>query len=150
MRTDVGRASRNGAGTVISEARELVAADLPEVVFDSGPASITIGAEPGLVSARVGRHTLNVRVGCVGVGLGTFDSVVEEHLFEPFAVREGSPLIVDAGDSEVARELNICNILNSGAEVLGDAVGIDVSEQVRRLDGVVSSARSSKVVRSRD
>ena len=127
-----------------------MAVDLPEVVFDIGPAKNTVGAEPGLVSVRVARHILNVRVGFAGVGLSTFDSVVEEHLFEPFAVREGSPLIVDAGDSEVARELDTRNILNSGAEVLGDAVGIDVSEQVRRLDGVVSSARSSKVVRSRD
>jgi len=130
MRTDEGRASRNGAGTVITEAREFVVVYLPEVVFDGGPARISVGAEPGPVSARVARHTLSVRVGFAGEGLGTFDGVFEEHPFDPSAAREGSPLIVDAGDSEVAKELDLCNILNGGAEVLEGAIGINVSEQV--------------------
>jgi hypothetical protein len=57
---------------------------------------------------------------------------------------------VDAGDSEVTRELNLRRILDSGPEVLGGAVSIDIGEEVRWLDGVVSSARSSEVVRGRD
>jgi len=151
MRTDEGRAIRSGAGTVVSEARESVAVDHPEAVFDSAPANSAVGAEPGPVPARVARHTLNLRVGFAGVGLGTINGVFKEHLFEPSAVHEGHiPFVMDAGDSEVARELNPCNILNSGAEVLWGAASIDVSEQVRWLDGVVSSAGSGEVVRSRD
>jgi hypothetical protein len=47
---------------------------------------------------------------------------------------------VDAGDGEVSRELNCSNVLNVGVQVLGGAVSIDVGEQVRRPDGVVSSS----------
>ena len=134
VRTDVGRTIRHGAGTVVGEAREFVAADLPEVGFDNGPANNIIGAEPGPVSVRVARHTLNVRVGFTGIGLGTINGIVKEHPLEPFAAREGRPLIVDAGDSEVARELNLCNTRNSSVEVLGSPVSIHVSEQGRWLD----------------
>ena len=41
---------------------------------------------------------------------------------------------MDAGDGEVTRKLNLSDIPNRGVGVLGDAVGIDVGEQVRRLD----------------
>ena len=37
---------------------------------------------------------------------------------------------MDAGDSEVTRELDLSNILNSSVEILGGATGIDVSEEV--------------------
>lgn len=150
MRTDVGRAIRSGAGTAVCETRESVTVNQPEVVLDSVLASIGVGAEPGLVSGRGSRDTLNIRVGFAGVYLGTINGVFEEDLLEPSAVIEGSPLIADAGNSEVARERNLCDILDSGVEVLGSAVSIDISEQVRRLDGVGSGAGSSKVVRNRD
>jgi len=39
---------------------------------------------------------------------------------------------------------------NGGVKFLGDAISIDVSEQGRWLDGVSSSAGSSKVVHNRD
>ena len=55
-----------------------------------------------------------------------------------------------AGDSEVTGELDLCNILNSGVEVLGGATGVDVGEEVRWLDGVVSSTRPGEVVRGGD
>jgi len=148
MRTDVARATRICAGTVVGEARELATVYQPEVVLDSLLAIISVGAEPGLVSGRGFRDTLDIGVGLAGVGLGTIDGVLEEYLFEPFA---GNNLIIaDAGDSEVAGELNRCNILNSGVEALGGAVSIDISEQGRCLDGVSSCAGSSKVVCSRD
>ena len=57
---------------------------------------------------------------------------------------------MDAGDSEVTKELDLSNILNSGIEVLGGATSIDVGEEVRWLDGIVSSARSGEVVRGGD
>jgi len=57
---------------------------------------------------------------------------------------------VDAGDSKVTRELNLSNILDSGVEVLGGAINIDVGEEVRWLDGVVSSTRLSEVIRGGD
>jgi len=57
---------------------------------------------------------------------------------------------VDAGDSEIARELNLSSTLNSGEQLLGGAISIDVGEKLRWLDGVVSSASSSEVVGSRD
>jgi len=53
---------------------------------------------------------------------------------------------VGAGDGEVTRELDLSNILNSCVEVLGGATSIDVGEEVRRLDGVVSSTRPGEVV----
>jgi len=150
MRTGEGRATENGAGTVIGEAREFVAVDLHETGFDVDPPNRTVGAEPGPVPTRVARHTPNVRVGVAGVGPCTVNSVVEEHPLEPRAAREGSTLIVDAGDSEVAGELNFRNTFNGGVKFLGGDVSIDVSEQGRWLDGVGSSARSSKVVHNRD
>ena len=66
------------------------------------------------------------------------------------AAHVGDPFIVDAGYGEVTRELDLGEILNSGIQVLGGAIGVYVGEQVRRLDGVVSSARLSEVVGSRD
>jgi hypothetical protein len=54
------------------------------------------------------------------------------------------------GVNEVAREFNHSNFLNGGVQVFGGAVDVDIGEEVRRLDGVVSSARSSEVVCSGD
>jgi len=57
---------------------------------------------------------------------------------------------VDAGDIEVTREFDLNNVLNSGIEVLGGATSIDVGEEIRWLDGVVSSTRPGEVVRGGD
>ena len=127
-----------------------MAVDIPEVGFDICPANSTVGSEPGLVSGRAARHTLDVSIGITGVGLGTINGVVKERPLEPFAARERSPLIADTRDSEVARELNICNILNIGVEVLGGTVSIDVSEQGRWLNGVGPSTGSSEIVHNGD
>ena len=54
-----------------------------------------------------------------------------------------------AGHGEVTRDLNLGCIFNGGQEVLGGAISIDVDELVRWLNVIVSSARSTEVVRSR-
>ena len=54
---------------------------------------------------------------------------------------------LDAGDSEATEEFNLSNILDNRIEGLGDAVRIDVGEEIRWLDGVVSNTRSGEVVR---
>ena len=105
-------------------------ADRFEVVPDGILPANVEGAEPGLVSRRGARDTINVSVGLTGVSLGAINGILEEDLFDPRAAREGSPLVVGAGDCEIARELNLSNILNCGVEVLGGAIRIDVDEQV--------------------
>jgi hypothetical protein len=57
---------------------------------------------------------------------------------------------VGVRDSEVTRELDLSNILNSGVEDHGGPISTDVGKVVRWLDGVVSSAGSSEVVCSGD
>ena len=150
VRTHVGEGIRLGAGAIVGEAREPLAVDQPEVVLDDLPARLGEGTEPGLVSVRAGPESLNVRVGLSGVILGVLSGGFDDLLLGPRAGRVADPLVVGPGDGEVAGEPDLGNILNSGANILGGAISVDVGEQVRRLDGVVSSARSSKVVRSRD
>jgi hypothetical protein len=65
-------------------------------------------------------------------------------------VKGAGPLVVGMGDSGVTGEVDISSILNSGVGVTGGAISIDINEEVRRFDGVVSSTRLSEVVRSRD
>lgn len=55
-----------------------------------------------------------------------------------------------AGDSEITGELNLSGILNGGEEVPGGAVRVNVDEEVRWLNGIVSSTRLSEVVRDGD
>jgi len=57
---------------------------------------------------------------------------------------------VGAGDREVTRELDLSGTLDSGVEVLGDAVSTDVGEEVRRFDGIFPGTRLSEVVCSKD
>ena len=54
------------------------------------------------------------------------------------------------GDSEVAGELDLGSIPNGSVQVLGGAIGVDVGEQVRWLDDVITSARFREVVGSGD
>ena len=63
-------------------------------------------------------------------------------------INERSSLAVGAGDSEVARQVDLSNILNSVVDVLESAVPIDVGKEVRRFDGVVPSTRLSEIIRS--
>ena len=127
-----------------------MAADQPEVALDKAVTSGGIGPEPGLVSAGAARNTLHGVVGLAGVCLGAGGGLFDERLLGRRAAHVANPLVMGAGDSEVSRKLNLGKILNGGIQVLEGAVSVDVGEHVRWLDGVVSSARLSKVVRGRD
>ena len=89
-----------------------------------------VGTEPGSVSERATRDTRKVRVGVSSIGLGASNGGVELQLPGRRAAGERRPLVVDASDSEVTRELNPSTILNSGEEVLWGAVSIDIGEEV--------------------
>jgi len=51
------------------------------------------------------------------------------------------PPIEGTGNNKVTRERNHSNILNGGLEVFEGAININVSEEARRLDRVVSGTR---------
>jgi len=127
-----------------------VTVDQAEVALDGALASSGVGAEPGLVSVRAARNTSKIRVGPAGVGLGARGGGADLRLSGRRAADETSPLVVDAGDGEVTRELDLNDVLNSGVEVLGGAVSIDVGELVRWFDGVVSRSGLGEVVSGGD
>lgn len=54
------------------------------------------------------------------------------------------------GYSEIIRELELGGALDSGVQILGGAIGVDVSKEIRRFDGVLSGTRLGEVVRSKD
>ena len=80
--------------------------------------------------------------------LGGRSGVHEPLLLGRRAAVEADPLLVNAGDGKATREVNLGSILTDGINVLEGAISIDVGEQVRWLDGVLSRARQSEVVRS--
>ena len=61
-------------------------------------------------------------------------------------MRESSPLVVDAGGREATGELELNGIPNSGVEVLEGSIVVDDGEEVRWLDGVLSSAGLGEVI----
>ena len=150
IRTNEGEDARSGAGAVVGEARKLAAVDQLEVALDGVLARSGVGPEPGGVSDSAHRDTRKVRAGIAGINLGASSGSVDLRLPGWRTTNECGPLDVDAGDSEVSREPNLSGIFNSGEEVLGGAIRIDIGEEVRWLDGVVSSPSSSEVVGSRD
>ena len=150
IRTDVGVGARSGTGAVVGEARELMAADQPEVVLDDVLTSGGIGPEPGLVSVRPTRDTKKVRVSTAGVGLSVTGSGVELRLPDRRAADEAGALFVGARDGEGTGEFEFSHILDGSVEVLGSPIAINVGEQVRWLDGVVSRSGFGEVVSGRD
>jgi len=48
-------------------------------------------------------------------------------------------LVVDAGDSEFTRKLNLGYIPNSGVEVLWGTISVNVGEEVRWFNGIIPS-----------
>ena len=143
-RTDIGVNAGLVARTGVAEARKIAAIDQPEVGLDCVRV-IGIGyTEPGGISERARRsctETHNVIIRLAGITLGVGSGLVDLRLLDERAATVGSPLIVDAGDGECTRQVDINNIFNSGVEIIGSAISVDVGEEVRRLDGVVSSAR---------
>jgi hypothetical protein len=153
IRTDVRADVRPSAGAGVGDGRESIGSPrYPRKTFlDNGLAIFGVGAEPGHVPVRTRRDTSNVSVGVGGQGLGASSGEPDHPLVVPLPAADvGFPFAVDAGDSEVTREVDLSSILNSGVQVLRGPISIDVSEEVRWLDGVVSSARPSEVVRSGD
>ena len=122
--------------------------DQLEMTLDGALTRRAVDTEPGCVSRPAARDASKVGVGVCGIGLGGASGGVDLGLPGRRAPIEGSPLAVDASDSEVARQPNASRILDFGKEVLGDAIGIDIGEEVGWFDGVISGTSSSEVVRS--
>ena len=152
IRTDVCEGVSTTAAAVIDEARERVDPHHPEGFLDDDLAIKGVFTEPGNVSAR-GMLIVDIIKefeGFPGKDLGTHGGDEDIKFLFRRAVFGESPLVVDAGDSEVTREGNLSNILNSGVEVFGGAINIDIGEEAQWLNGVVSSTRLSEVVRGGD
>jgi len=133
--------TRRSAAAVVGEVREIAAADQPEVLPDDIPARSKEGTEPGGVSRPAGRDTRKVRVGVSGNTLGVRRGSSDQRLPGRRAIDEANPLVVETGDGKATREVNLSSVLNGGIDVLDGAIDIDVGEQVRWLDGVLSRAR---------
>lgn len=118
------------------------------MTLDSVLPGRVVFTKPGGVSGRAALQTRNVTVCIESIHLCPIGRVGELRLLGRRAAVEVSPLVVAAGNGEVTGELNLSNTLNSGVEVLGGAVGVDIGKESRWSDGVVSSPRSSEVVRS--
>ena len=150
IRTDVGVGVRFSTSAVVGEVRVLVVADWLAMTLDDALVGRRVGTEPGSVSRRATREALKVRISVASTGLGAGGGGIELRLSGRRAANERGPLVMDTSDSKVVREPNLSNILNSGEEILGGPISIDIDEEARWLNGVVSSASSSEVVRSRD
>ena len=57
---------------------------------------------------------------------------------------------MDEGDGEFTRELDLGYIPDSGVDVLWGTISVNVGEEVRWLNRVVSSTRPGEVVRGGD
>ena len=116
--------------------------------MDEVPASLVVGTEPGGVSSRAVRETQKVSVCAYGMTLGGRSGVYELLLLGRRAAAEADSLLVNAGDGKGTSEVNLGSILTDGIDVLEGPISIDVGEQVRWLDGVLSRTRQSEIVRS--
>jgi len=150
IRTDISVDVVLNTGAVVGETREVTAADQLEVVLYGALAVIAVGAEPPSVSGGAARDIRNVGVGFVSIVLGTINGSIDLRLLVGRAAVEAGPFVVGAGDSEVTREFDLRSPLNNGVEMLGGTISVDVDEEVRRLDGIASSTRSSEIVRNGD
>ena len=148
--TDVGEGVDLSAGAIVLEAREVVTANQLEVAPDHVLASTVVGTKPGGVSGGATQDPRNVQEGVPDIELGVSDSGVKQQLLVGRTAVKASPLVVDTRGSlrEATRELHLSGIPNSGVEVLGGTISIDVGEKVRWFDGVLSSARLGEVIRS--
>lgn len=131
---------------VVGEVRESIAVDRPEPVLDGALARIGVGTEPELVSGRDLRQRRDVIIGVVRMFLGSGSGGGNHPLVVRRAALVVTSLVVNTGDGKIARKLDLSNILNSCVEVFEGSVSVEVGEQVRRFDGIVSSAGSSEVV----
>ena len=130
----------------VRELREVLAGDLTEVGIDLGREITLVGTEPGGVSGGGARDTKHVRGGVPSKGLGTTNGRDYLRLLVGRAVLERRPFVVGAGGREVTGELDLSGIPNSGGDVLEGSIVVDNGEEVRWLDGVLSSAGLGEVV----
>ena len=135
----------------VGEARNSALTDCREVVLDAFLAIISISTEPGNVSGRGAPDEFDVRVSAIGVEVGVGGSGANKRLLVRRAASKlGIPLVVGTpGDSKNIGKLDLSDILNGRVDIIEGTIGIDVGEEVRRFDGVVSSTRPSEIVRSR-
>ena len=107
--------------------------------------------EPIHVSLCAPWGALNVIVGLGDNTLGFQSGLLKDFPLAGPAMNVGGSLFGGGtGDREITREPDICDTLNSGVEVLGGAISINVGEETRWLDGVVPWTRLGKVIRCRD
>ena len=121
------------------------------MVLDDGLEERAGVTEPGSESGFGTRDSDHVREGVGSIVLSVGGGGVELRLLSCRAVGKEGPLVVDTGgDSEVTRDVNLGSIPDGGEEVLGGAIGIDVGEEVRWLDGIASGASFGEAVRAGD
>ena len=136
----------------VVEALERIEEKPLEDVQDSLLARLSVRTEPVRVSGCGRCDRFEVEIGILNIII-TPDGGFEDTLrLAPCAVSEHDALpsaIGTPGDSEVSGELYLSNTFYSCVEVLEGTASTDVREEVRRFDGVASSARASEIVRSR-
>ena len=151
IHTDVCRLIRTpvNAIAVVDVVRESTIVHPAKLLLDDPPAIMAVDTEPKTVSRRAVPDTLEVGVGVIGIVLGCLCGGCKHVHIVRCAARIASSraLVADAEESEIAGELDPSNIPNSRVDVLGSSVDINVSEEVRRFDVIVSSTRSGEVVR---
>lgn len=128
--------------------------DLLEVGHDGGVARSGVGTEPGGVAGRRGgvRVGIAVRVRRVGVagrrGRRELGLTSARAAAVCRAAAEGR--LGRTSNCELAVDLGNVALLNARADLNGLAGGIDVVEEVGRLDAVRASARRGEVVGGAD
>lgn len=129
-----------------------ISTDSLEGFQDDFLAISVIGAEPFRVSLRPKRNVLHVNGGIGDSLLGGFRGGNKLRLLFVRAIDVViDPLVLGAsGGGGVVGELDLRNALNGGVQVLESTISVGIDELVRWLDGVVSGAGSSEVVRSGD
>ena len=126
---------------VVSPAGERDVLEYPPVCHrlecspDVFPVPVIVRTEPSPVSGRDSmrtRYSVNVIEGVVDPEKSPMKGIYEHSPIPPITIWETSiPLVVDApGDTKIAGELDLGNIPNSGVQVLGHPIGIDVREEV--------------------
>ena len=121
-----------------------------DYLLDGEHATAFGGTEPRLVLSLSG-FVVKVVEGPVDKIGGRDSCFMDFLLFRLRATVGEDSLVVDvSGGGEITRELDLGNALNSGVQVFGGPIGVDVGEQVRWVDRVVSGASSREIICSRN
>jgi len=110
-----------------------------DVTSVAGPAWTEPGNPPGRGPATGIDHLTNESDGVHDKGICLLNGMTKiGQLYKCAVLQPRRPPIEGTGDNKVTREPNLSNVLNGGVEVSGGVIGIEVSEEARWLDGVVS------------